>query len=123
MRKIMDNIFHQYGKDNCTRIIVCHFKICLKKLNSTCIYPQWCVVLTFARSRITRNNWNNSLEVKQPTTQMTSRNMVPMEKCFPAKLVFRVLGNSLNAKKYDTPTLETVKSISKELVGRNRQGL
>ena len=108
----------QLHQDNCLSL-----QNLFKKIEFHMYYPQWCVVLTFARSRITKNNWSNSLEVKQPTTHTISRNMVPMEKCFPAKLVFRVLGNSLNAKKYDTPTLETVKSISKELVGRNRQGL
>ena len=49
--------------------------------------------------------------------------MVSLEKFIHNKLVCSILGNSLNEKKYGTPTLETVQSISKELVGRNRQGL
>lgn len=59
MRKIMDNI-SGVCKRHCTRIIVYHFKIVSKTLFY--IMPQLCVVLTFARSRIIRNNGTN----KQP---------------------------------------------------------
>ena len=117
MRKIMDNIFQQCTKDtrqdNCLSL-----QNCFKKFHC-CIYPQQCVVLTFARSRITRNNKNNNLEVEHPTTQMTSRNR---DTKVQLSAVYMYLETACHSKDV-TPTPNSLHIQIKEPTGSNRQGL